>query len=220
MAQTVKENRDGRAPALTQLVALAALILPGVATGLLAEPRVARWVQIVLILVLASALLAYWPLVGKGIRPGPDRAMSGLLTLVALAPALVVQGPGAFWAWLPTAAFLLALLAVFMFVRQMLRRDRRMVIRGISATAMGGVTAVAASGWVFLPELIRGLRPDLMPILVVLVALLLLVGLMTSGYRWAQEAADRRGALGLALMSVLLAGSIVALSVMVLQTTF
>ena len=220
MAQTVKENRDGRAPALTQLVALAALILPGVATGLLAEPRVARWVQIVLILVLASALLAYWPLVGKGIRPGPDRAMSGLLTLVALAPALVVQGPGAFWAWLPTAAFLLALLAVFMFVRQMLRRDRRMVIRGISATAMGGVTAVAASGWVFLPELIRGLRPDLMLILVVLVALLLLVGLMTSGYRWAQEAADRRGAVGLALMSVLLAGSIVALSVMVLQTTF
>ena len=220
MAQTVKENRDGRAPALTQLVALAALILPGVATGLLTEPRVARWVQIVLILVLASALLAYWPLVGKGIRPGPDRAMFGLLALVALVPALVVQGPGALWAWLSTAAFLLALLAVFMFVRQMLRRDRRMVIRGISATAMGGVTAVAASGWVFLPELIRGLRPDLMLILVVLVALLLLVGLMTSGYRWAQEAADRRGAVGLALMSVLLAGSIVALSVTVLQTTF
>ena len=220
MAQTVKENRDGRAPALTQLVALAALILPGVATGLLAEPRAARWAQAVLVLGLASALLASWPLVGKGIRPGPDRAMFGLLTLVALAPALVVQGPGAFWAWLSTAAFLLALLAVFMFVRQMLRRDRRMVIRGISATAMGGVTAVAASGWVFLPELIRGLRPDLMPILVVLVALLLLVGLMTSGYRWAQEAADRRGALGLALMSVLLAGSIVVLAVMVLQTTF
>lgn len=220
MAQTVKETRDGRAPALTQLVALAALILPGVATGLLAAPRVARWVQAVLVLVLALALLASWPLVGKGIRPGPDRAMSGLLTLVALVPALVVQGPGALWAWLTTAAFLLALLAVFMFVRQMLRRDRRMVIRGISATAMGGVTAVAASGWVFLPELIRGLRPDLMLILVVLVALLLLVGLMTSGYHWAQEAADRRGAVGLALMSVLLAGSIVALSVMVLQTTF
>lgn len=220
MAQIVKGIRDGRAPALTQLVALAALILPGVATGLLAAPRVARWVQAVLVLVLALALLASWPLVGKGIRPGPDRAMSGLLTLVALVPALVVQGPGALWAWLTTAAFLLALLAVFMFVRQMLRRDRRMVIRGISATAMGGVTAVAASGWVFLPELIRGLRPDLMLILVVLVALLLLVGLMTSGYHWAQEAADRRGAVGLALMSVLLAGSIVALSVMVLQTTF
>ena len=220
MAQTVKETRDGRAPALTQLMALAALILPGVATGLLAAPRVARWVQAVLVLVLASALLASWPLVGKGISPGPDRAMSGLLTLVALVPALVVQGPGALWAWLSTAAFLLALLAVFMFVRQMLRRDRRMVIRGISATAMGGVTAVAASGWVFLPELIGGLHPDLMLILVVLVALLLLVGLMTSGYRWAQEAADRRGAVGLALMSVLLAGSIVALSVMVLQTTF
>ncbi|WP_024626896.1 hypothetical protein [Bifidobacterium sp. A11] len=220
MAQTVKETRDGRAPALTQLMALAALILPGVATGLLAAPRVARWVQAVLVLVLALVLLASWPLVGKGIRPGPDRAMSGLLTLVALVPALVVKGPGALWAWLSTAAFLLALLAVFMFVRQMLRRDRRMVIRGISATAMGGVTAVAASGWVFLPELIRGLRPDLMLILVVLVALLLLVGLMTSGYRWAQEAADRLGAVGLALMSVLLAGSIVALSVMVLQTTF
>ena len=220
MAQTVKETQDGRAPALTQLVALAALILLGVATGLLAAPRVARLTQAVLVLVLALALLASWPLVGKGIRPGPDRAMSGLLTLVALVPALVVQGPGALLAWLSTAAFLLALLAVFMFVRQMLRRDRRMVIRGISATAMGGVTAVAASGWVFLPELIRGLRPDLMLILVVLVALLLLVGLMTSGYRWAQEAADRRGAVGLALMSVLLAGSIVALSVMVLQTTF
>ena len=220
MAQTVKETRDGRAPALTQLVALAALILPGVATGLLAAPRVARLTQAVLVLVLALALLTSWPLVGKGIRPGPDRAMFGLLTLVALVPALVVQGPGALLAWLSTAAFLLALLAVFMFVRQMLRRDRRMVIRGISATAMGGVTAVAASGWVFLPELIRGLRPDLMPILVVLVALLLLVGLMTSGYRWAQEAADRRGAVGLALMSVLLAGSIVALAVMVLQTTF
>ena len=220
MAQTVKETRDGRAPALTQLVALAALILPGVATGLLAAPRVARLTQAVLVLVLALALLASWPLVGKGIRPGPDRAMSGLLTLVALVPALVVQGPGALLAWLSTAAFLLALLAVFMFVRQMLRRDRRMVIRSISATAMGGVTAVAASGWVFLPELIRGLRPDLMLILVVLVALLLLVGLMTSGYRWAQEAADRRGAVGLALMSVLLAGSIVALSVTVLQTTF
>ena len=220
MAQTVKETRDGRAPALTQLVALAALILPGVATGLLAAPRVARLTQAVLVLVLALALLTSWPLVGKGIRPGPDRAMFGLLTLVALVPALVVQGPGALLAWLSTAAFLLALLAVFMFVRQMLRRDRRMVIRGISATAMGGVTAVAASGWVFLPELIRGLRPDLMLILVVLVALLLLVGLMTSGYRWAQEAADRRGAVGLALMSVLLAGSIVALSVMVLQTTF
>ena len=220
MAQTVKETRDGRAPALTQLLALAALILPGVATGLLAAPRVARLTQAVLVLVLALVLLASWPLVGKGIRPGPDRAMSGLLTLVALVPALVVQGPGALWAWLSTAAFLLALLAVFMFVRQMLRRDRRMVIRGISATAMGGVTAVAASGWVFLPELIRGLRPDLMLILVVLVALLLLIGLMTSGYRWAQEAADRRGAVGLALMSVLLAGSIVALSVMVLQTTF
>ena len=220
MAQTVKETRDGRAPALTQLVALAALILPGVATGLLAAPRVARLTQAVLVLVLALALLASWPLVGKGIRPGPDRAMFGLLTLVALVPALVVQGPGALLAWLSTAAFLLALLAVFMFVRQMLRRDRRMVIRSISATAMGGVTAVAASGWVFLPELIRGLRPDLMLILVVLVALLLLVGLMTSGYRWAQEAADRRGAVGLALMSVLLAGSIVALSVTVLQTTF
>ncbi len=220
MAQTVKETRDGRAPALTQLLALAALILPGVATGLLAAPRVARLTQAVLVLVLALVLLASWPLVGKGIRPGPDRAMSGLLTLVALVPALVVQGPGALWAWLSTAAFLLTLLAVFMFVRQMLRRDRRMVIRGISATAMGGVTAVAASGWVFLPELIRGLRPDLMLILVVLVALLLLIGLMTSGYRWAQEAADRRGAVGLALMSVLLAGSIVALSVMVLQTTF
>ena len=220
MAQTVKETRDGRAPALTHLVALAALILPGVATGLLAAPRVARLTQAVLVLVLALALLASWPLVGKGIRPGPDRAMFGLLTLVALVPALVVQGPGALLAWLSTAAFLLALLAVFMFVRQMLRRDRRMVIRSISATAMGGVTAVAASGWVFLPELIRGLRPDLMLILVVLVALLLLVGLMTSGYRWAQEAADRRGAVGLALMSVLLAGSIVALSVTVLQTTF
>ena len=220
MAQTVKETRDGRAPALTQLLALAALILPGVATGLLAEPRVARWVQTVLVLVLASAMLVSWPLVGRGIRPGPDRAVSGLLALVALVPSLVVQGPGALWAWLSTAAFLLALLAVFMFVRQMLRRDRRMVIRGISATAMGGVTAVAASGWVFLPELVRSLYPDLMPILVVLVALLLLVGLMTSGYRWAQEAADRRGAVGLALMSVLLAGSIVVLAVMVLQTTF
>ena len=220
MAQTVKETRDGRAPALTQLLALAALILPGVATGLLAEPRVARWVQTVLVLVLASAMLVSWPLVGRGIRPGPDRAVSGLLALVALVPSLVVQGPGALWAWLSTAAFLLALLAVFMFVRQMLRRDRRMVIRGISATAMGGVTAVAASGWVFLPELVRSLYPDLMPILVVLVALLLLVGLMTSGYRWAQEAADRRGAGGLALMSVLLAGSIVVLAAMVLQTTF
>ena len=220
MAQTVKETRDGRAPALTQLLALAALILPGVATGLLAEPRVARWVQTVLVLVLALAMLVSWPLVGRGIRPGPDRAVFGLLALVSLVPALVVQGPGALWAWLSTAAFLLALLAVFMFVRQMLRRDRRMVIRGISATAMGGVTAVAASGWVFLPELVRSLYPDLMPILVVLVALLLLVGLMTSGYRWAQEAADRRGAVGLALMSVLLAGSIVVLAAMVLQTTF
>ncbi|WP_339345760.1 hypothetical protein [Bifidobacterium apis] len=220
MAQTVKETRDGRAPALTQLLALSALILPGVAVGLLAEPRVARWVQAVLVLVLASAMLVSWPLVGRGIRSGPDRAVSGLLALVALVPSLVVQGPGALWAWLSAAAFLLALLAVFMFVRQMLRRDRRMVIRGISATAMGGVTAVAASGWVFLPELVRGLHPDLMPILVVLVALLLLVGLMTSGYRWAQEAADRRGAVGLALMSVLLAGSIVVLAAMVLQTTF
>lgn len=220
MAQIVKGIRDGRAPALTQLLALAALILPGVAAGLLAEPEVARWVQAVLVLVLALAMLVSWPLVGRGIRPGPDRAMFGLLALVALVPALVVQGPGALWSWLSTAAFLLALLAVFMFVRQMLRRDRRMVIRGISATAMGGVSAVAASGWVFLPELVRGLRPDLMPVLVVLVALLLLVGLMTSGYRWAQEAADRRGALGLALMSVLLGGIIVVLAAMVLQTAF
>ncbi|WP_416517269.1 hypothetical protein [Bifidobacterium asteroides] len=220
MAQTSNETRDGRVPALTQLLALAALILPGVAAGLLVEPRVARWVQAVLVLVLALAMLVSWPLVGRGIRPGPDRAVSGLLVLVALVPSLVVQGPGALWAWLSTAAFLLALLAVFMFVRQMLRRDRRMVIRGISATAMGGVTAVAASGWVFLPELVRSLHPDLMPILVVLVALLLLGGLMTSGYRWTQEAADRRGAVGLALMSVLLAGSIVVLAVMVLQTTF
>lgn len=220
MAQTVKGIRDGRVLALTQLLALAALILPGVVAGLLAEPGVAQWVQAVLVLVLALAMLVSWPLVGRGIRPGPDRAVSGLLALVALVPALVRQGPGALWAWLSTAAFLLALLAVFMFVRQMLRRDRRMVIRGISATAMGGVTAVAASGWVFLPELVRGLHPDLMPVLVVLVALLLLVGLMTSGYRWAQEAADRRGAVGLALMSVLLAGSIVVLAAMVLQTTF
>ena len=220
MAQIVKETRDGHAPALTQLLALAALVLPGVVTGLLIEPRVARWVQAVLVLVLVLALLASWPLVGRGIRSGPDRAVSGLLALACLVPTLVVQGPGALWAWLSTAAFLLALLAVFMFVRQMLRRDRQMVIRGISATAMGGVTAVAASGWVFLPELIGGLYPDLMPILVVLVALLLLVGLMTSGYRWAQEADDRRGALGLALMSVLLAGSIVVLAVVVVQTTF
>ena len=220
MAQTVKETRDGHTPALTQLLALAALVLPGVVTGLLIEPRVARWVLAVLVLVLVLALLASWPLVGRGIRSGPDRAMSGLLALACLVPTLVVQGPGALWAWLSTAAFLLALLAVFMFVRQMLRRDRRMVIRGISATAMGGVTAVAASGWVFLPELIGGLHPDLMPILVVLVALLLLVGLMTSGHRWAQEAADRRGAIGLALMSVLLAGSIVVLAAMVLLTTF
>ena len=220
MAQTVKETRDGHAPALTQLLALAALILPGVATGLLAEPRVARGVQAVLVLALALAMLASWPLVGQDIRPGPDRAVFGLLALAALVPTLAVQGPGALWAWLSTAAFLLALLAVFMFARQMLRRDRRMVIRGIAATAMGGVTAVAASGWVFLPELVRGLHPDLMLILVVLVALLLLVGLMTSGYRWAQDAADRRGALGLALMSVLLAGSIVVLAVVVVQTTF
>lgn len=220
MAQTVKGIRDGRVLALTQLLALAALILPGVVAGLLAEPGVAQWVQAVLVLVLALAMLVSWPLVGRGIRPGPDRAVSGLLALVALVPALVGQGPGALWAWLSTAAFLLALLAVFMFVRQMLRRDRRMVIRGISATAMGGVTAVSASGWVFLPELVRGLHPDLMPVLVVLVALLLLVGLMTSGYRWAQEAADQRGAVGLALMSVLLAGSIVVLAAMVLQTTF
>ncbi|AFU72065.1 hypothetical protein BA20089_06770 [Bifidobacterium asteroides DSM 20089] len=220
MAQTVKETRDGHAPALTQLLALTALVLPGVVTGLLIEPRVARWVQAVLVLVLVLALLASWPLVGRGIRSGPDRAVSGLLALACLVPTLVVQGPGALWAWLSTAAFLLALLAVFMFVRQMLRRDRRMVIRGISATAMGGVTAVAASGWVFLPELIGGLYPDLMPILVVLVALLLLVGLMTSGHRWAQEAVDRRGAIGLALMSVLLAGSIVVLAAMVLLTTF
>ena len=218
MAQTVQETRDGRAPALTQLLALAALILPGVAAGLLAAPRVARWVQAVLVLVLALALLASWPLVGRGIRPGPDRAMFALLTLACLVPALVVQGSDAFRVWLSTAAFLLALLAVFMFVRQMLRRDRQMVIRGISATAMGGVTAVAASGWVFLPELIRGLRPDLMPILTVLVALLLLVGLVASGHRWAQEAADRRGAVGLALMSVLLTGAIVVLAALVLQT--
>ena len=220
MAQTVKETRDGHTPALTQLLALTALVLPGVVTGLLIEPRVARWVQAVLVLVLVLALLASWPLVGRGIRSGPDRAVSGLLALACLVPTLVVQGPGALWAWLSTAAFLLALLAVFMFVRQMLRRDRRMVIRGISATAMGGVTAVAASGWVFLPELIGGLHPDLMPILVVFVALLLLIGLMTSGHRWAQEAADRRGAIGLVLMSVLLAGSIVVLAAMVLLTTF
>ena len=219
MAQTVKENRDGRAPALTQLLALAALILPSAALGLLAEPRAARWVQAVLVLALASALLASWPLVGRGIRPSPDRAMFGLLTLVCLVPALVVQGSDAFKVWLSTAAFMLAFLAVFMFVRQMLRRDRQMVIRGISATAMGGVTAVAASGWIFLPELTRGLRADPMSILVVLVALLLLVGLEASGYRWAKEAADRRGAIGLALMSVLLTGTIVVLAALVLQAT-
>ena len=219
MAQTVKENRDGRAPALTQLLALAALILPSAALGLLAEPRAARWVQAVLVLALASALLASWPLVGRGIRPGPDRAMFGLLTLVCLVPALVVQGSDAFRVWLSTAAFMLAFLAVFMFVRQMLRRDRQMVIRGISATAMGGVTAVAASGWIFLPELTGGLRADPMSILVVLVALLLLVGLEASGYRWAKEAADRRGAIGLALMSVLLTGTIVVLAALVLQAT-
>ena len=219
MAQTVKETRDGRAPALTQLLALAALILPSAALGLLAEPRAARWVQAVLVLALASALLASWPLVGRGIRPSPDRAMFGLLTLVCLVPALVVQGSDAFRVWLSTAAFMLAFLAVFMFVRQMLRRDRQMVIRGISATAMGGVTAVAASGWIFLPELTRGLRADPMSILVVLVALLLLVGLEASGYRWAKEAADRRGAIGLALMSVLLTGTIVVLAALVLQAT-
>ena len=219
MAQTVKENRDGRAPALTQLLALAALILPSAALGLLAEPRAARWVQAVLVLALASALLASWPLVGRGIRPSPDRAMFGLLTLVCLVPALVVQGSDAFRVWLSTAAFMLAFLAVFMFVRQMLRRDRQMVIRGISATAMGGVTAVAASGWIFLPELTRDLRADPMSILVVLVALLLLVGLEASGYRWAKEAADRRGAIGLALMSVLLTGTIVVLAALVLQAT-
>ena len=219
MAQTVKENRDGRAPALTQLLALAALILPSAALGLLAEPRAARWVQAVLVLALASALLASWPLVGRGIRPSPDRAMFGLLTFVCLVPALVVQGSDAFRVWLSTAAFMLAFLAVFMFVRQMLRRDRQMVIRGISATAMGGVTAVAASGWIFLPELTRGLRADPMSILVVLVALLLLVGLEASGYRWAKEAGDRRGAIGLALMSVLLTGTIVVLAALVLQAT-
>ena len=219
MAQTVKETRDGRAPALTQLLALVALILPGVAAGLLAAPRVARWVQAVLVLMLALALLASWPLVGRGIRPGPDRAMFGLLTLVCLVPALVVQGSDAFRVWLSTAAFLLAILAVFMFVRQMMRRDRQMVIRGISATAMGGVTAIAASGWVFLPELIRDLQPDLMPILVGLVALLLLIGLIAAGYRWAKEAADRHGAIGLALMSVLLSGAIVVLAALVLQMT-
>ena len=219
MAQTAKETRDGRAPVLTQLLALAALILPGAALGLLAEPRAARWVQAVLVLMLALALLASWPLVGRGIRPGPDRAMFGLLTLVCLVPALVVQGSDAFRVWLSTAAFLLALLAVFMFARQMMRRDRQMVIRGISATAMGGVTAIAASGWVFLPELIRGFGPDLMQILVALVALLLLVGLVASGHRWAKEAADRRGAIGLALMSMLLAGAIVVLAALVLQTT-
>ena len=219
MAQTVKETRDGRAPVLTQLLALAALILPSAALGLLAEPRAARWVQAVLVLALASALLASWPLVGRGIRPSPDRAMFGLLTLVCLVPALVVQGSDAFRVWLSTAAFMLAFLAVFMFVRQMLRRDRQMVIRGISATAMGGVTAVAASGWIFLPELTRGLRADPMSILVVLVALLLLVGLEASGYRWAKEAADRRGAIGLALMSVLLTGTIVVLAALVLQAT-
>ncbi|PXY81475.1 hypothetical protein [Bifidobacterium asteroides] len=219
MAQTAQETRDGRAPALTQMLALAALILPGTAAGLLAEPRIGRWVQAVLVLGLALALVASWPLVGRGIRPAPDRAMFGLLTLICLVPALVVQGPGAFAVWLSTAAFLLALLAVFMFVRQMLRRDRRMVIRGISATAMGGVTAVAASGWIFLPELIRGLQSDPISILVVLVALLLLLGLMTAGHRWAQEAADRRGAIGLALMSILLAGAGVVLAALVLQTT-
>ena len=219
MAQTVKETQDGRAPALTQLLALAALILPSAALGLLAEPRAARWVQAVLVLALASALLASWPLVGRGIRPSPDRAMFGLLTLVCLVPALVVQGSDAFRVWLSTAAFMLAFLAVFMFVRQMLRRDRQMVIRGISATAMGGVTAVAASGWIFLPELTRGLRADPMSILVVLVALLLLVGLEASGYRWAKEAADRRGVIGLALMSVLLTGTIVVLAALVLQAT-
>ena len=58
-----------------------------------------------------------------------------------------------------------------------------------------------------------------MSILVVLVALLLLVGLEASGYRWAKEAADRRGAIGLALMSVLLTGTIVVLAALVLQAT-
>lgn len=253
MVDTVKRT-GGKSPMVAQLLTLALLILPSLAAWALGVLGVSGILQSVLVVVAIFALVACWPFVGPGIPTDPDRGIAALLGLISLALVFILPGftglegiwssggdPGSAWPlarlWLESTGLLLTILAVVMFVRQMARKNRRMVIRGISATALSGLAVVCASGWVLLPSLCSLVAGSmeaapLAVVLVVVVGLILLVGLVLAGREWGRDLAvadaeevektgqtNRVGPawFGMALVPVMLSGALVVLSITALH---
>lgn len=207
---TVKRT-GGKAPILAQLLTLALLILPALVAGALEFPATARIIQVLVVVIALLALLVCWPFAGPGIPADPDRGICVLLGLISLALAFLLPRPAgldrfrgdgsdldAVWPltrlWLESSAVLLTILAVFMFARQMARKNRRMVIRGISATALSGLAVICASGWVFLPAFCSlfakaAASAPLPAILTLVVGLVLLLGLVLAGWQWGRDLA-------------------------------
>lgn len=253
MVDTVKRT-GGKSPLVAQLLALALLILPSLAAWTLGTPGMSSILQTVLVAVAVFALVACWPFVGPGIPTDPDRGIAVLLGLISLVLVFILPGftglegvwssagdLGSTWPlarlWLESTALLLTILAVVMFVRQMARKNRRMVIRGISATALSGLAVVCASGWVLLPSLCSLVAGSmeaapLAVALVVVVGLILLAGLVLAGREWGRdlavadaEEAEKAGQtnrvgpawFGMALVPVMLSGALVVLSITALH---
>lgn len=205
------KRTGGKAPIPAQLLILALLVLPALVTWVLGSPSTARIMQILLVVIALLALLACWPFAGPGIPTDPDRGICALLGLISMALIFLLprsvgldvsRGDGAdldaVWPltrlWLESSAVLLTILAVVMFARQMARKNRRMVIRGISATALSGLAVVCASGWVFLPAFCSlfaraAASAPLPAILTLVVGLVLLVGLVLAGWQWGRDLA-------------------------------
>lgn len=245
MEDTVKRTGRGKF-ILVQILALALFILPCLLIQWWGSVFWAALVEGFIVALFQLILVVRWPFKGEEIHPGPDRVISSALCFVSLAVIFLlprhigIVGKGEavsnkVWPlirlWLESAAVLLTILAVSMFARQMLKLGRKMVIRGISATALSSVVAISSTGWVFLPLLFQVssqavATSPIVLILVLLLALVLLVGLIISCREWrpsqvksSDGSSDQQGQpdlLGVSLLPVMISGLLVIFALMAL----
>lgn len=219
----------GRAMAV-EVVAYAALaataVVPAVVAG--ADGIGPSLPVLCVVAVVLVAMHVCWPF-----RAGQAMRAISLLFGVASGVCAAVPLPGTLgrdasgrhlpqWvSWSVAAGVLLVLLVIVSFGRQMAREDRSHLIRALSHSVSSGVAAIAAPGWCFLPVLVTAAGSTAFGWVAIGVVLLLAVLLSVASTRWVADmdpepSAAATGWAGIALLPVMLLGSVIAIAALLL----
>lgn len=229
MAEITQENWKHKAGSmlLTQCTAYAMLI----AATVVPERGPMPTIPLIIAAMVLGEFILFWPFRGSVF----DRAITmvfGAASLIFvfvpfpvndIPPQMVDRHgePLPWYSWALAVGFLLVVLVVFSFGRQMARKERSHLIRALSHAVTSGVAAIAVAGWCFLPTLGSLISRDATAGgIAVIILIVLAISLAIASVLWVRDADPdptmRTPWIGTGLLPVMMMGVTIAAATLLL----